>query len=424
MSRSPSSRPTPRSRVCGSRPARTSPRRALLRVLELDLSTVVPSIAGPKRPQDRIALTDAKNAFRKVLPTYVAHHEGTRARPPASRPATRPPRPAAHRRAERRRQAGRRGHRPRPALAPRQRHHGRGHHFEIDHGIVSIASITSCTNTSNPSVMMAAAMVAKNAVDRGLTVARGSRRRWRRARRWSPTTTRRPACGPTREARLPPGRLRLHDLHRQLRAAQRREISRRSTTTTSPWSRCSRATATSRAASNPDVKMNYLASPPLVIAYALAGTMDFDFETEPLGTDSAGTEVFLKDLWPAPADVERTIADSITRRCSPATTPTSSPVTSAGSPCPRREARPSSGTGVDLRPQAPVLRGHADGDHPVEDIPAQGCSPSWATRSPPTTSAPPARSRRTALRARTSPSTASTARTSTPTARAAATTRS
>ncbi len=219
--------------------------------LELDLSTVVPSIAGPKRPQDRIALTDAKNAFRKVLPTYVAHHEGTRARAPASRPATDRPGRQHHRRPERRRQAGRRGTGLDRPSHPVSVTTAEGTTFEIDHGIVSIASITSCTNTSNPSVMMAAAMVAKNAVDRGLTVAPwvktsmapGSKvvsdyyekaGMWPYLEKlgfhWSATAARPASATPARSTRRSP---------------------RRSTTTTSPWSRCSRATATSRAASTP-----------------------------------------------------------------------------------------------------------------------------------------------------------------------------
>lgn len=282
--------------------------------LELDLSTVVPSIAGPKRPQDRIALTDAKNAFRKVLPTYVAHHEGdpgAAASFPASDPTA---------------QAGSTtdgqngGDKPadegtgldRPSR-PVSVTTAEGTTFEIDHGIVSIASITSCTNTSNPSVMMAAAMVAKNAVDRGLTVAPwvktsmapGSKvvsDYYEKAGMWPyleklgfhlvgyGCTTCIGNSGPLNDEISKA--INDHDLAVVSVLSGNRNFEGRI---------------------NPDVKMNYLASPPLVIAYALAGTMDFDFETEPLGTDSAGTEVFLRDLWPAPADVERTIADSITK---------------------------------------------------------------------------------------------------------------
>ncbi|HEX6917435.1 MAG TPA: aconitate hydratase AcnA, partial [Phycicoccus sp.] len=140
--------------------------------LELDLSTVVPSIAGPKRPQDRIVLTEAKEAFRKVLPTYVAHHEGDPG-VAASFPASDPTAPAGvsvdrDNGGDKPADEGDGADRPRRPVTVTT---PEGASFEIDHGIVSIASITSCTNTSNPSVMMAAAMLAKNAVEKGLTVA-------------------------------------------------------------------------------------------------------------------------------------------------------------------------------------------------------------------------------------------------------------
>ncbi|MDV3223151.1 aconitate hydratase AcnA, partial [Intrasporangium sp.] len=141
--------------------------------LELDLSTVVPSIAGPKRPQDRIALTDAKEAFRRVLPTYVAHHEGDPGAA-ASFPASDPTAPVnAHEvpgqnGGDKPAEEGNGVTRPSRRVPVRM---ADGREFQIDHGVVAIASITSCTNTSNPSVMMAAAMLAKNAVDKGLTVA-------------------------------------------------------------------------------------------------------------------------------------------------------------------------------------------------------------------------------------------------------------
>ena len=282
--------------------------------LELDLSTVVPSIAGPKRPQDRIALTDAKNAFRKVLPTYVAHHEGdpgAAASFPASDPTA---------------QAGSTtdgqngGDKPadegtgldRPSR-PVSVTTAEGTTFEIDHGIVSIASITSCTNTSNPSVMMAAAMVAKNAVDRGLTVAP-----------WVKTS-------------MAPGSKVVSDYYEKAgmwpyleklgfhlvgygcttcignSGPLNDEISKAINDNDLAVVSVLSGNRNFEGRINPDVKMNYLASPPLVIAYALAGTMDFDFETEPLGKDTEGNDVFLRELWPAPADVERTIADSITK---------------------------------------------------------------------------------------------------------------
>ncbi|GAA2731694.1 aconitate hydratase [Pedococcus aerophilus] len=278
--------------------------------LELDLSTVVPSIAGPKRPQDRIALTDAKTSFRKVLPTYVSHDEGD-AGVASSFPASDPSPQGAtdgtnggDKPADQGDGAGRPSRKVSVTSAE-------GTTFEIDHGIVSIASITSCTNTSNPSVMMAAAMLAKNAVDRGLTVAP-----------WVKTS-------------MAPGSKVVTDYYEKagmwpyLEKLGFHLVGYGCTTcigNSGPLSdEISKAINDNDLAVvsvlsgnrnfegriNPDVKMNYLASPPLVIAYALAGTMDFDFETQALGTDTSGNEVFLKDIWPTPDDVERTIASSI-----------------------------------------------------------------------------------------------------------------
>lgn len=282
--------------------------------LELDLSTVVPSIAGPKRPQDRIALTDAKSAFRKVLPTYVGHREGDPG-PGASFPASDPTAPSG---VSVDRDNG--GDKPadegdgldRPSR-PVSVTTAEGNTFDIDHGIVSIASITSCTNTSNPSVMMAAAMLAKNAVDRGLSVAP-----------WVKTS-------------MAPGSKVVSDYYEKAgmwpyleklgfhlvgygcttcignSGPLNDEISQAINDNDLAVVSVLSGNRNFEGRINPDVKMNYLASPPLVIAYALAGTMDFDFETEPLGKDTDGNDVFLRDLWPAPADVERTIADSITK---------------------------------------------------------------------------------------------------------------
>ncbi|HET7397963.1 MAG TPA: aconitate hydratase AcnA [Intrasporangium sp.] len=273
--------------------------------LELDLSTVVPSIAGPKRPQDRISLSDAKDAFRKVLPTYVAHDEGDpgEARSfPASDPGEDDGGERPH--------DGTANGRPSRKVAVKA---ADGREFEIDHGIVSIASITSCTNTSNPSVMMAAAMLAKNAVDKGLTVppwvktsmAPGSKvvsDYYEKAGMWPyleklgfhlvgyGCTTCIGNSGP---------------LNEEISAA----INDNDLAVVSVLS----GNRNFEGRINPDVKMNYLASPPLVIAYALAGTMDFDFDTEPLGQDTDGKDVFLREIWPAPDDVERTITASITK---------------------------------------------------------------------------------------------------------------
>jgi aconitate hydratase len=279
--------------------------------LELDLSTVVPSIAGPKRPQDRIELSQAKEAFRKVLPTYVAHREGDPGAA-SSYPASDAPAPGSnddgYNGGDRPADGGQADGRP---SHPVQVTTADGASFEIDHGIVSIASITSCTNTSNPSVMMAAAMLAKNAVDRGLAVAP-----------WVKTS-------------MAPGSKVVSDYYEKagmwpyLEKLGFHLVGYGCTTcigNSGPLSdEISQAINDNDLAVvsvlsgnrnfegriNPDVKMNYLASPPLVIAYALAGTMDFDFETEALGRDSEGREVFLRDIWPTPEDVEHTIAESI-----------------------------------------------------------------------------------------------------------------
>ncbi len=280
--------------------------------LELDLSTVVPSIAGPKRPQDRISLIDAKDAFRKVLPTYVAHEEGDSG-DASSFPASDPSPQGSP-------DGNNGGERPHDGGAVTDRPHQRvsvtdegGREFEIDHGIVSIASITSCTNTSNPSVMMSAAMLAKNAVEKGLTVAP-----------WVKTS-------------MAPGSKVVSDYYEKAgmwpyleklgfylvgygcttcignSGPLNEEISKAINDNDLAVTSVLSGNRNFEGRINPDVKMNYLASPPLVIAYALAGTMDFDFETEPLGQDQEGNDVFLRDIWVAPADVERTIAESISQ---------------------------------------------------------------------------------------------------------------
>jgi aconitate hydratase len=274
--------------------------------IELDLSTVVPSIAGPKRPQDRIELSNAKEAFRKVLPTYVAHEEGDSGRVesfPASDPGVEDggDRPA----------DGATNGRPSQKVSVTD---ATGRTFDVDHGIVSIASITSCTNTSNPSVMMAAAMLAKNAVEKGLTVAP-----------WVKTSMApgsKVVSGYYEKAGMWPYLEKLGfylvgygcttcignsgPLNEEISAA----INDADLAVTSVLS----GNRNFEGRINPDVKMNYLASPPLVIAYALAGTMDFDFATEPLGKDTEGKDVFLEDIWPAPADVEATSASSISKQ--------------------------------------------------------------------------------------------------------------
>lgn len=280
--------------------------------LELDLSTVVPSIAGPKRPQDRIALSDAKEAFRKVLPTYVAHDEGDSGAAssfPASDPSPQGTTDGTNGGSKPADEGDGNG-RPSKKVSVTD---AEGREFEIDHGIVSIASITSCTNTSNPSVMMAAAMLAKNAVEKGLSVAP-----------WVKTSMApgsKVVTGYYDKAGMWPylEKLGFHlvgygcttcignsgPLNDEISKA----INDNDLAVTSVLS----GNRNFEGRINPDVKMNYLASPPLVIAYALAGTMDFDFDSQPLGQDADGNDVFLRDIWPAPADVERTIAASISQ---------------------------------------------------------------------------------------------------------------
>ena len=240
--------------------------------LELDLSTVVPSIAGPKRPQDRIVLAEAKQQFGIDVKNYGV--DGDVREVPVDR---------------------------------------EGASFGLRDGAVVIASITSCTNTSNPSVMMAAAMLAKNAVDKGLAT-----------KPWVKTSMApgsKVVTGYYEAAGLWPY---LDKLGFNLVGYGCATCIGNSGPLPEEISAAVQANDLAVAAVlsgnrnfegriNPDVKMNYLASPPLVIAYALAGTMDFDFELEPLGQDGDGNDVYLRDIWPAPADVEATIATAITK---------------------------------------------------------------------------------------------------------------
>ncbi len=269
--------------------------------LELDLGTVVPSIAGPKRPQDRISLSDAKHAFRAAVNDYVAHDEQgsvvsavdeslAESFPASDVPALPPngqeqPTQTAMAQARPRRRAS-------VTLAD-------GTQFELDHGAVAIAAITSCTNTSNPSVMIAAALVAKAAVERGL-----QRKPWVK-------TTLAPGSKVVMDyydrAGLTPYLDKLGfnlvgygcttcignsgPLIPEVSAA----VNEHDLAVTSVLS----GNRNFEGRINPDVKMNYLASPPLVVAYALAGTMDIDITSEPLGADTDGQPVFLSDLWPS-----------------------------------------------------------------------------------------------------------------------------
>ncbi|WP_315279018.1 aconitate hydratase AcnA [Kocuria carniphila] len=283
--------------------------------LELDLSTVVPSIAGPKRPQDRIELTRSKPQFRDDLVNYVEGQEIVKDRSEngTSFPASDSP---SHDATEEQDASERpRGHDVQDvegrASNPIKVNMEDGREFELDHGAVSIASITSCTNTSNPSVMMAAAVLARNAVAKGL-----------KAKPWVKTS-------------IAPGSKVVTDYYEKsglvpdlqelgfyivgygcttcignsgpLEPEISQTIQDNDLAVTSVLS----GNRNFEGRINPDVKMNYLASPPLVIAYALAGTMDFDFENEALGQDSEGNDIYLKDIWPNPTEVQEIIDRSI-----------------------------------------------------------------------------------------------------------------
>jgi aconitate hydratase len=239
--------------------------------VELDLSTVVPSISGPKRPQDRISLSDSKSAFDKILPTYFTDKTGKEAYP--------------------------------VKVGAKE--------TTIKNGDVVIASITSCTNTSNPSVMIGAALLAKKAVERGLT-----------SKPWVKTT-------------LAPGSKVVTDYYDRAGLTQYMqalgfhlvgygcvtcignsgplpvEISKSVNEHDLAVTAVLSGNRNFEGRISPDVKMNYLASPPLVVAYALAGTMNHDFEKDSLGTDKDGKEVLLADIWPNAKEIQDVIDSSI-----------------------------------------------------------------------------------------------------------------
>ncbi len=236
--------------------------------MELDLSTVVPSISGPKRPQDRIELSKAQSQFAEDVKNYT-HGDAVKVSVDG------------------------------------------GEEFELKNGAVTIAAITSCTNTSNPSVMLAAGLLARNAVKKGL-----------KSKPWVKTT-------------LSPGSKVVTDYYEKAGVTPyldelgfypvgygcmtcignsgplKDEISAAINHNDLAVTAVLSGNRNFEGRISPDVKMNYLASPPLVIAYALAGSMDFDFEKDALGTGSDGNPVFLKDIWPETAEVEKVIGESI-----------------------------------------------------------------------------------------------------------------
>ncbi len=291
--------------------------------MELDLSTVVPSIAGPKRPQDRILLSESKEQFAKDILNYATaadepvEVEGTF---PASDPGTAPG--VEHETLSDETVSHQHDHAHAGLLASGERHAASnpvkvtrpsGESYLLDNGAVTLAAITSCTNTSNPSVMIAAGLLARKASERGLT-----------SKPWVKTT-------------LGPGSKVVTDYYEKSGLDKDleslgfytvgygcticignsgpliEEVSAAVNDNDLAVTAVLSGNRNFEGRISPDVKMNYLASPPLVVAYALAGSMNFDFEIDPLGTDAEGNDVFLKDIWPAPDEVQEIIDSSISR---------------------------------------------------------------------------------------------------------------
>ncbi len=240
--------------------------------LELDLGDVVPSIAGPKRPQDRVSLTDSVSSFKTALADYAGTSDASNKQSVTLEDGTT---------------------------------------FELDHGAVTIAAITSCTNTSNPSVMIGAGLLAKKAVEKGL-----QRKPWVK-------TTLAPGSKVVTEYYSKSGLdVYLDKLGFNLvgygcttcignSGPLIPEVSKAVNDGDLAVTAVLSGNRNFEGRINPDIKMNYLASPPLVIAYALAGSMDVDLYTDPLGQDADGNDVFMKDIWPTPQEIEDVIASSI-----------------------------------------------------------------------------------------------------------------
>ncbi len=291
--------------------------------LELDLSSIEPSLAGPKRPQDRVPLGNAKTLFRAALTDYVAvdtangepeqgisgpaDEASAESFPASDAPANEVTDPADAPRDLVTAAVGSGGR----ATDPIRVTGADGTEFELDHGAVVIAAITSCTNTSNPQVMIGAALLARNAVERGL-----ARKPWVK-------TTLAPGSKVVMDyyerAGLTPylEKLGFHlvgygcttcignsgPLPEEISAA----VNEKDLSVVSVLS----GNRNFEGRINPDVKMNYLASPPLVVAYALAGTMDIDLANEPIGEDAQGNPVFLRDIWPSSTEIQEVIAAAI-----------------------------------------------------------------------------------------------------------------
>ncbi|HEY5143215.1 MAG TPA: aconitate hydratase AcnA [Solirubrobacteraceae bacterium] len=278
----------------------------------LDLASVVPSIAGPRRPQDRVALTESQAAFRHELKGYAPDCDFTDEGVDESFPASDPP--AAM-------EPGATEHVGSPAGVPAvAERSGRprvrvtladGRQTTLEHGHVVIAAITSCTNTSNPSVMLASGLLARNAVARGLTT-----------KPWVKTSL---APG----SKVVTDYLLRADLQDDLDALGFNLVGYGCTTCignsgplpeeiSAAVNRADLAVCSVLSGNrnfegriNPDVKMNYLASPPLVVAYALAGTMDIDLRVDPLGQDAEGHDVYLRDIWPSSAEIAQTVEQAV-----------------------------------------------------------------------------------------------------------------